>query len=135
MRRMWLLPFLLLTALPLLFGCGGADQGAGVARAAAGYEESLKAGDLTLTLAVSPARTGENRFTVVTSRPDVKAVEAQVVMATMGHGAVVDLVPQGDGRFTNTSPVIDMAGRWMVRVKATLPDGQQRDATFYFQVQ
>lgn len=137
LKRKAALAGLLLALAVAAAGCGGAGgqepkAKRGVAEAAAGFTETAQAQDMKITLAIEPLKVGENRFVVNLSDKSVTAVEAQVVMATMGHGLVVDLNQTAPGRFEASSPVIDMDGRWMVRIKATLASGAENDATFHF---
>ncbi|HYG58180.1 MAG TPA: hypothetical protein VD902_08995 [Symbiobacteriaceae bacterium] len=127
--------------LGALAGCGSAGTAAvtgaaaaGVAHAAAGYTETEKDGDLGITLAIEPLTVGENTFLVNVSDPSVTAVEAQVIMASMGHGEIIDLNLQSPGRFAARHGAISMEGRWLVRVKATLASGDEKDVLFHMAV-
>ncbi len=62
------------------------------------------------------------------------AAKAQVIMATMGHGSMVDMELVAPGRFEVTDPAINMEGRWMIRIVATLPSGEEAVAVFYLEV-
>lgn len=123
----------LLGLLASLTGCA-AVQGGTKAQAAGGFMESAQADGLGVTLAIEPVKPGENRFLVTLNQNDVSAVEAQVIMATMGHGAVVDLNQTAPGKWEVSSGVIDMEGRWMIRVKSTLTSGTEKTATFHLVV-
>lgn len=116
-----------------LTGCDSADHKSlsQVAQAATGFMASAKAKDMDVTLMIEPLKVGENRMVVTLSDESIAAVEAQVIMASMGHGLVVDLVQTGPGKWESTNQVIDMDGRWMVRLKSTLPDGEEKAATFH----
>ncbi len=119
-------------------GCGSATPPvaphAAKAEAATAFTESAKAGDMDVTLTVDPLKVGENRIIVTVSDPTVKAVEAQVIMATMGHGRVLDLEQAAPGRFEIKTSTIEMEGRWMIRVKATPATGEAKDTTFHLVV-
>jgi len=130
-----------LALMGALTGCGSAGTAAvtgaaaaGVAKAATGFTETAKAGDLKVTLTTTPLKIGDNTFEVEVSDPSVTAVEAQVIMASMGHGQIVDLTQKGPGKFAATHSVIDMDGRWLIRVKATTAAGSEQTATFHLVV-
>lgn len=119
-----------------LTGCDSADHKSitHVAQAASGFVETAKAKDLDLTLTVAPLKVGENHFIVNLNDETVAAVEAQVIMATMGHGTVVDLVQTAPGKWEATNKAIEMNGRWMIRLKATTQSGEEKAATFHMVV-
>lgn len=120
-----------------LAGCAAAGPAAVTAPApsakapAAAYRQSAKAEDLNVTLAVDPFKIGENHFVVTVDKPDVKAVEVQVIMATMGHGQILDLTQTAPGKFEGDSAVIDMEGRWMMRVQVTDAADQAKTAVLH----
>lgn len=125
-----------LLLLAALTGCTSAGQkpATAVAQAAAGYTETLKtAQGLAITLATEPLKVGPNRLLVTLDQKDAKATEAQVIMGSMGHGVVVDLTRVAPGRY-EASADMNMEGKWLVRVKATLPSGEETDALFQFTV-
>lgn len=128
---------LLLVAFGMLLSLAGCDSAktpvphAAKAQAANVFMETAKAGGTDLTLAIDPVKVGDNRLLVTVADPAVEAVEAQVIMATMGHGVIVDLNKVAPGRFEANTGAIDMDGRWMIRVKATPAGGEAKDATFH----
>lgn len=127
--------FLVGAALLLaLTGCATPVRKAAVAQAAETFAESALAGDVNVTLAIAPIQIGSNRFKVTVDDPSVTAVEAQVIMASMGHGSVVDLTPAGPGRFEVDTNIIDMTGKWMIRTKLTTDSGETKAATFHLEI-
>lgn len=136
-KAIWQRTALAVTGLALLgalAGCAAAGTAAvtspATPAAKAGFTETAKAEDLNLTLAVEPLKVGDNHFVVKVDKQDAKAVEAQVVMAAMGHGQIVDLNQTAPGTWEITTPAIDMEGRWMIRVVVT--DGADADKTAVF---
>jgi hypothetical protein len=129
-----------LALLVALTGCGSAAMvGATavpkrVAEAAQGFVETDKSGGIAITLAVEPLKIGDNQIMVTFDDKSVQAAEAQVIMASMGHGAVTDLVRSPSGRWEATVPTIDMEGKWLIRVKATLASGEEKQAMFHLSV-
>lgn len=97
---------------------------------AEGYHETQETGAGKVTLALYPARAGSNKLTVTLDSTEATAVEAQLIMADMGHGTVVPLQPAGPGRYEAPAANLEMDGRWMIRIKATLPSGETREARF-----
>ena len=124
--------------LGALAGCAAAGTAAvtgpgpkpAAAKAATGFAEKAKAEDVSVTLAVEPLKVGDNRFVVTVDRQDVKAVEAQIVMASMGHGQILDLTQTAPGKFEIDTSAVDMEGRWMFRIQLT--DGAEQTKTAVF---
>ena len=128
-----------LAAIVVLTGCATAEKAvtpkvAQAAEPAVAFRETDKADDLSVTLTVDPLKPGENRFEVLLSDKAVTAVEAQIIMASMGHGNIVDMQQVAPGKWAITSNLIDMDGRWMVRIESTLASGDTKTATFYLVV-
>lgn len=126
-----------LAGLVALTGCGTvADSMTHVAKAEAAtlFSETETVDGLTINLSVDPLQVGENHLVATFSDPKLTEVEAQVVMATMGHGHVVDLTQASPGRFEATTAAIEMNGRWLIRIRATLPGGETKDALFHLNV-
>lgn len=129
-----------LALLMALTGCTAASKDApvappkNVAQAAQGLFETDDSGGLKTTLAIEPLKIGENHFLVGFDSHNVQAVEAQVVMATMGHGQVVDLTQNAAGKWEATTPALYMEGKWLVRIKATLTTGEEKAAVFQFEL-
>ncbi|HWI53344.1 MAG TPA: hypothetical protein VNT01_14470, partial [Symbiobacteriaceae bacterium] len=99
-KSLWQQSALAVTGLAMvgaLTGCAAAAGPAAVtpppkaaAKPANGLLETAKAEDLNVTLAVEPLKIGSNHLVVKVDKADVKAVEAQIIMATMGHGQIVE---------------------------------------------
>lgn len=121
--------------LAALTGCTGSattiPAGAVAQAAPGGFVETDKIDGIPVKLSIEPFKPGDNTFVVTTTDAGIAAVETQVIMLEMGHGAVLDLAPAASGRYEVTSPVIDMDGRWMLRVKLTTMVGAEKLATFY----
>ena len=99
------------------------------------FSDKTKVDGVTIGLTVEPFKIGENHFVVTLSDPKYTAVEFQVIMQSMGHGAILDMTPAGAGKFEVTSGAIDMDGKWMLRVRASTADGETvKQATFYTDV-
>lgn len=122
----------------VLTGCTGAAAtipAAPVAQAApSGFAETDKVDGIPVKVSVEPFKPGENRFMVTTDAQGIAAVETQVIMLEMGHGEILEMTPSGSGQYEVTSPVIDMEGKWMLRVKLTTSAGEEKLATFYAKV-
>lgn len=132
MRRLWVLAAALL-ALPHLSGCDTADKKGphtAQASAASAFVESAAVDGVGITLSIDPLKVGENRFVILTDDPKTVSVEAQVIMASMGHGVFVSLNPAAPGRYEAVSSAIDMNGRWLVRIKTTTEGGKERSTQF-----
>lgn len=118
-----------------LAGCSGSattiPTGAVAQAAPSGFVESDNIDGLPVKITIEPFQPGENSFVVTTADSGIASVETQVIMLEMGHGAILDLAPTSAGRYEVTSPVIDMDGKWMLRVKLTTSDGEEKLATFY----
>lgn len=123
-----------LAMLIALTGCDNGKPHVQKAEAAAAFMETARAEDLNVTLAIEPLKVGENRFLVTVSDKEATAVEAQVVMASMGHGTIVDLQRTAPGTFEITTGAIDHDGRWLIRVLTTTRDGAEKTATFHLVV-
>lgn len=129
-----------LALLMALTGCTAAAKDApvappkNVAQAAQGFHQTDDSGGLKTTLTVEPLQIGENHFVVSFDSQNVQAAEAQVVMATMGHGQVVDLTQNAAGKWEVTTPALYMDGKWMIRIKATLTTGEEKAAVFQFEL-
>jgi len=134
MKRLGPAVILLAGALTLT-GCGTAQSprlSVAKAEAASTFMQTEMVDGLTISLSVAPLQVGENHLVATVSDPKLTEVEAQVVMATMGHGKVVDLTPAGPGRFEATTGAIEMNGRWIVRIRANPPGGgEAKDALFH----
>ncbi|HEY3366179.1 MAG TPA: hypothetical protein VGK74_14090 [Symbiobacteriaceae bacterium] len=121
-----------------LTGCNSAGPvtAGHVAQAASGFKETDDASGLKITLLVEPYQIGTNHLVVTLDRKDVAAVEAQVIMAAMGHGQVADLkqAATNQTRWEADDSTINMDGPWLVRVLATLPDGTEKSALFHLVV-
>ncbi|MFZ5817591.1 MAG: hypothetical protein ACOY93_20215 [Bacillota bacterium] len=96
-----------------------------------GFVESDKAGDIPVTLRVEPFKPGENTFVLTTPESGIAAAEVQVIMLEMGHGAILDMAQTAPGRYEVSSSVIDMDGKWMLRVKLTTTAGEEKLVPFY----
>lgn len=130
--------------LAALAGCGGAADGARLVGATApavtqaasrGFKGTEEADGMKMTLAIDPLQVGDNHIRVVLNTKDVAAVEAQIIMGTMGHGDVIDLARGADpAQWEAGFETINMDGKWLVRVQATLPDGTEKAALFQFNV-
>lgn len=128
-----------LAAIVVLTGCATAQKAvapkvAEAAVPAVAFQETEKVDDLSVTLTADPLKAGTNHFEVTLSDKTVTAVEAQVIMASMGHGNVVEMPQVAPGKFALTSDLMNMDGRWMVRIEATLASGDTKTATFYLVV-
>ena len=99
-----------------------------------GFRESGKAEDLNVTLTVEPLKVGDNHFVVKTEKQDLQAAEAQIIMATMGHGQIVAMNRTAPGTFEIDSGAIDMEGRWMLRIELTDAAGEYKTAVFHMVV-
>jgi hypothetical protein len=122
--------------LAALAGCGSGSPkpSTSVVQAASGFMETEKVDGLAITLVIpDPIHIGDNRI-VVTLDKNATAVEVQVIMGTMGHGTVADLTKNAGGAWEATTSTINMEGKWLIRVKATMPDGTDRSALFQFTV-
>lgn len=121
-----------------LTGCSGAaatiPTGPVAQAAPSGFVQSDKADTIPVKLSIEPFQPGDNTFVVTTDEAGIAAVESQVIMMEMGHGAILDMVQAAPGRYEVASPVIDMEGKWMVRVKLTTTAGEEKLATFYGKV-
>lgn len=118
-----------------LTGCAGAAAtipAAPVAQAApSGLVETDQVEGIPVTLSVQPFMPGENQFVVTTADEGIAAVETHVIMLDMGHGEILEMARPDSGRYEVTSSVIDMDGKWMLRVKLTTTAGEEKMATFY----
>ncbi|HWI62592.1 MAG TPA: FixH family protein [Symbiobacteriaceae bacterium] len=123
--------------LGALAGCAAAGPAAVTApapkapAAAKAFAETAKAEDVSVKLAVEPLKVGENHFAVTVDSKDVKAVEAQIVMASMGHGQIVELTQTAPGKFEVDTAALDMEGRWMFRIQVTDGADQTKTAVFH----
>lgn len=120
-----------------LTGCHTADHEPHVsqtAQAASGYMESAEVNGTKITLTVDAARVGTNWLVVTTDDTEATVAEAQVIMATMGHGEVVPLTRTAPGRFEARTDAISMDGRWMIRVKHSGSAAGERVASFHLNV-
>lgn len=122
-----------------LAGCGGSaaklPTGAVAQAAPAGFAAAGKAGEFPVNLAVEPFEIGHNTFVVTSDAANIAEVETQVVMLDMGHGAVLDMTQTAPGRYEVESDVLNMAGKWMLRVKVTdAKTGEEKQAIFYGKV-
>lgn len=124
--------------LGALAGCAAAGTAAVTAppkaQPKAGFSETKKVENLSVTLAADPFKIGANKFMVTLDQTDVKAVEAQIIMSSMGHGQILDLVQVSPGTWEASSSVIDMVGPWMIRVQAVTAADAELTATFMTQV-
>jgi|GEM_PF-5557382 len=128
-KSLWQQSALALAGMALagaLAGCAAAASPVAVtpppkaaAKPADGLLQTAKAEDLNVTLAVEPLKIGDNHLVVTVDKAGVKAVEAQIIMATMGHGQIVDLQQTAPGKFEVDTAAIDMEGRWMFRIVVT----------------
>ncbi|MDF2631224.1 MAG: hypothetical protein K0R39_5055 [Symbiobacteriaceae bacterium] len=100
----------------------------------AGFTDTKTVENLQVTLMADPYKVGENKFMVDLNQTDVKTVEAQIIMQSMGHGQVLDLVQTSPGHWEASSKVIDMVGPWMIRVQAVTAADAELTATFMTQV-
>ncbi|HYF92126.1 MAG TPA: FixH family protein [Symbiobacteriaceae bacterium] len=139
-KSYWQRAALIVTGLALvgaLAGCAAAGTAAvtpPVKKPVTGFQETAKADDLNVTLTVEPLKVGDNHVAVKVAGQDVQAVEAQIIMASMGHGQIVDLNPTAAGTFEIDTPAIDMEGRWMVRINVTDAAGTAKTAVFHMVV-
>gem|GEM_PF-4439686 len=128
--------------LAALSGCSGSAttipqaSGTTVAQAApvTGFVETDEVDGIEMKLDIQPFQPGNNTFSVTTQESGIAAIECQVIMLEMGHGLILDLTQVSPGKWEGTSPVIDMDGKWMMRVKATLDDGTEKLIPFYGKV-
>jgi hypothetical protein len=97
------------------------------------FKGSEKADGLTFTLAVDPTSVADHYHIAVTVDKPVKAVEAQMVMAEMGHGDIVELSPTGPNKFEADTEVINMSGKWLARIEAAISDDETKAVQFYMQ--
>lgn len=137
MKGLWILAAALM-ALPVLSGCAAAAQTVSYtakANAAGAFMETESIDGLAITLSIDPVVVGDNRLVVLVDDPTrVTGVEAQVIMANMGHGAIVDLHQAAPGRYEAATNAISMDGRWMIRVEAERAEGDPLTAVFYLSV-
>lgn len=126
--------------LGALAGCAAAGAAAvtappkAPAKPASGFSDTKTVENLKVTLAAEPYKVGENKFMVTLDQKDVKSVEVQIIMTSMGHGQVLELAQVAPGRWEATSSVIDMVGPWMLRVQAVTATETELTATFMTQI-
>lgn len=127
-----------LVLITTLSGCAGSAAtipAAPVAQAEpGGFVETDQIDGIPVKLSVQPLKPGENKFVVSTNDAGIQSVETQVIMLEMGHGEILPMSRTAPGQYEVTSPVIDMAGKWMLRVRLTTDAGQEKLATFYARV-
>lgn len=139
MKKRAVLAALGVVIMTTLAGCGGSaatiSTGAVAQAAPVGFVAAGKAGEFPINLAVEPFEIGKNTFVVTSDAADIAEVETQVVMLEMGHGAVLEMTQTGPGRYEVESPVLNMGGKWMLRVKVTdAKTGEEKQAIFYGKV-
>ncbi len=99
-----------------------------------GFVETDKVDELQVKLSIQPFQPGENSFSVRTRESGIAEIQCQVIMLEMGHGLILDMEQASPGHWQVKSPVIDMDGKWMIRVKMTLDDGTEKLLPFYGKV-
>lgn len=124
--------------LGALAGCAAAGTAAVTAPpkapAKASFSDTKTVENLKVTLTAAPLKVGENKFTVTLDQKDVKAVDVQIIMTSMGHGQILEMVQVAPGTWEGSSSVIDMTGPWMLRVQAVTATEAELTATFMTQV-
>ena len=129
------LAIVVLAVTAVLSGLPPATTVAGAGRP---FSETQTAGDLRVTLAVTPNQAGSNRIAVELRGAQGQPISAEQVRVTLRHLDMamgqreVGAKPAGPGQYQSSGNALSMGGRWQADVQVGAAGGASGIATFRF---